>query len=444
MKNVVQGSVGILAANSLIGKGIDAVSAAIPAHKVVRAYNPAMIGGTSANGVVQSEVEKTLDAAMLSLTGETTVQLAWKAVFPNLTATQKVGIKVCCFSEYPRNNTKKEVVNAVIKRLQAFDVGSGQHLPNQNIIVYDLTAGYTNGIKDTTVLPDSQYQGSNDAPDAANGTVMCGSNAFVFTTILTQTIDYLINIPRLSVHDFGEITGALKSHVGSGTPPGNAHGNSLSDYIALINTPSFVKNKTKLIVYDSIYGVYEGGHHRDAQIWNTFTDNHSPSSLMVGQDPVAMDAVALSLIRAERTNRGLSAYGAGHVQIASQLGLGVYETPPFSQISYAVVNGATSITAQAPRYYHIPVVNAYPNPVRRGSGFHIMAAVEPGTRIEMVIYDTQGKPIRQLTSQTMDQGTYNFIWDGMDARGKLVVAGTYIVALQKGSRKMAKKTVVVN
>jgi hypothetical protein len=406
-----------------------------------------MIGGTAptANVLQQTEVDKTLTAAMLALTGTTTIQLAWKAVFPNLTATQKVGIKVCCYVDYPKNNTKRETINAVIKQLLAFDLGGGQHLPTSNIIVFDLGVGYmtNSNVVDISVLPSAQYQGSTTNVDNANGTVMCGGNAFVFSQIITQTVDYLINMPRLSTHAFGQITGALKSHIGSGGPPGSVHGNTLSDYVPLINTQSFLKNKTKLIVYDCIYGRYDGGHNNDPQTWNTFSDNHSPSSIMVGQDPVAMDSVAISLMNAERVNRSMGVYAPGHVQVAGQLGVGVYELAPFSQISYSVVSGATSINPQAPRYYHIPVVNAYPNPVRRGADFNIFTSVEPGTRVEVMIFAAQGALVRQLAAPSLEQGNHNFIWDGMDARGKMVPAGTYIVALQKSGQRIAEKMIAV-
>ena len=50
------------------------------------------------------------------------------------------------------------------------------------------------------------------------------------------------------------------------------------------------------------------------------------------------------------------------------------------------------------------------------------------------VHDTAGRLVRLLSSGWHEGGARRVVWDGMDARGRTVPAGIYLVTLKSGSR----------
>lgn len=86
----------------------------------------------------------------------------------------------------------------------------------------------------------------------------------------------------------------------------------------------------------------------------------------------------------------------------------------------------------------------YPNPFNAGT--RIRFQVSGNSRTQMVhlrVFNTAGHPITTLVHQPMAPGTYEVVWDGTDGFGFPVASGTYIVSLQQGALKTAKKMTLI-
>ena len=63
------------------------------------------------------------------------------------------------------------------------------------------------------------------------------------------------------------------------------------------------------------------------------------------------------------------------------------------------------------------------------------------TRVELTIYDVQGRRVRQIVSGTLEAGSYERTWDGRDDSGAPVASGAYFCWLRTTERNL-KRTVL--
>jgi hypothetical protein len=147
------------------------------------------------------------------------------------------------------------------------------------------------------------------------------SNRSYFTRIVTRDITKLINIPVLSDHDRIGVWGAVAS-LALGSV--DNHRRFLADNeaaglgIAEILAHETLRSKTVLHIMDGLVGQYAGGP--------TFQANYagSPGLIMISNDPVALDTLALERIEDGRRTRSVVPVGdkAHHLRQAAALGLG--------------------------------------------------------------------------------------------------------------------------
>lgn len=105
----------------------------------------------------------------------------------------------------------------------------------------------------------------------------------------------LINVRPLRTHAWSGVGGCIKNYIMFVSRPSQYHGNSCADLGAIWNLPR-VKGKTRLnvlvLLQPLFYGI--GRHHFDP----TYTWDYK--GILVGTDPVALDAVGLRLFQAKR------------------------------------------------------------------------------------------------------------------------------------------------
>ncbi len=65
------------------------------------------------------------------------------------------------------------------------------------------------------------------------------------------------------------------------------------------------------------------------------------------------------------------------------------------------------------------------------------------TRVELAIYDLEGKLVRTLVDRPENSGTYNELWNGRDDAGRDVPAGVYCYRLETDTFMQAKKMVLL-
>ncbi len=88
--------------------------------------------------------------------------------------------------------------------------------------------------------------------------------------------------------------------------------------MAEINAIPVIREKQRLVLFDALLGVYNGGPRWPRRyIWPY-------GGILVGTDPVAMDAVALLILDEKRRAEGMGSLigRAGSVNAAAALGLG--------------------------------------------------------------------------------------------------------------------------
>ncbi len=149
-----------------------------------------------------------------------------------------------------------------------------------------------------------------------------GSGSDHLSRVLDQ-VTAIINVPFLKTHNIASITCCLKnlSH-GLVQHPARFHGNGCSPFIADIVALPEIKDKLKLNVVDALRVVYRGGPNANS---GSISDL---GSILVSSDPVALDAVGVSILNDTRSRKGLEAIAASPEQVsylaqAHMLGLGV-------------------------------------------------------------------------------------------------------------------------
>jgi uncharacterized protein (DUF362 family) len=258
-------------------------------------------------------VRAVVDETLIALTGTPTTRDAWLTLLPRLQPSEVIGIKVNCINS--RQSSHPQVVYALAQSL----VEAVAFNPN-HVIIWDRTsrelkrARYTHntgatGIRCLATSDDIGYD--KQAPvEVGNG------RQVRLSKILSQMCTYLINVPVLKDHGIAGLTLSLKNHYGSIDRPGACHGNRCDPYVANLNAAPQIREKTKLIVCDALYGIYSGGPSGSPQWINR--------QLLAGTDPVALDYTGLTLIDQQRRERGMGLASARttYLQTAAALGLG--------------------------------------------------------------------------------------------------------------------------
>jgi uncharacterized protein (DUF362 family) len=254
----------------------------------------------------------------------------WSSLFSSYKTGETVGIKVNC--QWPRVATQPKVVAAVVNELVKLGI------PPDKIIIWDAEASallYSvmwNVSMEFRGVRTAATDKLEDAFDPAK-TMDLQGNPAPLSRLLTGPA-HLINVPVLKNHFEAGTTFALKNHVGSVGKDNKTRqmlfhlpideknpihkamgrGSPIAERIALINTAPDIKNKTRLIVGDALFGVYTRGPLGEPEF--------AYNGLIVGTDPVATDHQARLIIEGERKKKNLPIVPSLHIEQAIKLGLG--------------------------------------------------------------------------------------------------------------------------
>ena len=266
----------------------------------------------------------------------------WPSLFSSYKTGETVGIKVNC--QWPRVPTQPKVVSAIVNELVKIGI------PKDKIVVWDCEGNAL--MYSVMYLVRQEFSGVRvvatdqlgDSVDESK-TMDIQGNPIYLSRLLTGA-DHLINVPVLKNHFEAGITFALKNNVGSAgkdnksrqkvfhnpvdekNPMHKAMGRGapIAERIALINTAPDIKNKTRLIVGDALFGVYMRGPLGEPE----FVYN----GLIVGTDPVATDHQARLIIEDERKKRNLPFVPSSYIDHAIKLGLGA----PLDEMKVTPIN----------------------------------------------------------------------------------------------------------
>jgi uncharacterized protein (DUF362 family) len=312
--------------------------AILPFVDVFTVTRPDFMTGTSLIGSnIQPDIVKSmLHAAVMKMTGVTTVALAWESLFPALSASTLIGIKINTLG-MGNISTKPQVVDAIVDGLTQMLGGT---FPAYNIVVFDdrgkdshmKPAGYIlrndpgmyriTSIAYNTTLDPAAPMTVRQADADLWGTTFSVENVSQRLSKLVESLDYIINVPILKDHTQAGITFSMKNLYGLIDGPSRLHDNMCNPFIpALYSTTAAgvkLKDKIRLIVGDALIGCSTGGP--------AGYPNIKPCTIIVGTDPVAIDKWALDTINSLRpaklqiplTQVANVAQDARHIFAASQ------------------------------------------------------------------------------------------------------------------------------
>jgi uncharacterized protein (DUF362 family) len=281
-------------------------------------------GAVRGDIVDAARVRAMVQAGIQTLTSQKNLAAAWGQF---ASSNDVVGIKINTQAA-PLQNTRREVVDAIIEGLRAAGVAS------TNIIVWDrdpaklAAADFKNA---RAVIGDTGWDKNTFCNNKLAGKLIWGDLAFGsgdelsnlshFPNLLNR-ITKLINVPVLMDHETCGLTGSLYN-LSLGMVD-NARrfeqmGQRGDPYIAEIASLPPVREKLVLTIMDALVAGYAGGPSYKARF------SWPASSLYFSRDPVAVDAVCLELIEAKRKQAQVPPAGAraSHIQTAARAGTGV-------------------------------------------------------------------------------------------------------------------------
>jgi uncharacterized protein (DUF362 family) len=126
-----------------------------------------------------------------------------------------------------------------------------------------------------------------------------GSVGSQLSRILTERCDVLINVPILKDHDGAGVSISLKNMYGVINNPNKYHPNGCDPYVADVNMLPEIRSRLRLHICDATTASFEGGPGFKPQFtWKANT-------LLVSEDPVALDKIGWEMIEQKREERGL-------------------------------------------------------------------------------------------------------------------------------------------
>ncbi len=231
-----------------------------------------------------------------------------------------IGLKVNGLAG-PGMSTRAEVVNTLSNLLD--EVGR----PRKKHLIWDrfdreLSAlGFTLKTKGSGPLC---FGTDHRGVGYSNSLVSRGKVGGLLSRILVDYCDAVLNVPVLKDHGVAGITCALKNHYGSIHNPNKYHDNACDPYIADLNSLEQIRLKQRLIVVDALKVQFHGGPAYHPH----WAANYG--GILIGTDPVAIDAVGYKIIEDLRKTAGLETLkGTGrepiYIKTAGKYGLGAAE-----------------------------------------------------------------------------------------------------------------------
>jgi uncharacterized protein (DUF362 family) len=311
---------GFGAGSSAPGAGASALGLPAAAKsRVVLVRHPAVV---DASGKVQAPLlQSILDKAITTFSGKSTVADAWRQyVSPDDVVGLKIntlGLQEVKGTDYTRH------FPAFAEALAAGLRTAG--VKDANIVVWDRSeeemesAGLTIQ-KDTGRMRFiANKSGMMSSGNYAPATYPVGDRSSRVSAILADTCTVFFNVPVPKTHGKSLFTCALKNHYGSIDNPSSFHADGCSNPgIAEVNAIPIIRKKEKLVVSDALLIVPESGPRWRRSFIRPF------GGVIVGTDPVAVDAVALKVIDDARAAEGMEriAPQVKHLPLAEALGLG--------------------------------------------------------------------------------------------------------------------------
>jgi len=285
--------------------------AAGPASRIIVARDPSLLG---VSGAAQSaKATALLDKAVASFVGTNEAPAAWSRLF---SADDTVAIMVNGCHSRAEGPTRLDLLNHVIKKLTAAGVrGANIYLTERDDDQLAVNGNFT---ARTVPAPGVHFYAHN-WKDFGTTQYKMGSGRVRISRIYETPVTAIIRMPLFRKHMNFKFTGAMKMIMGHHSNPRGAHpgrarkrrgkkgGKSSVDknaFLADLNNIAPFKTKTRLVIVEGVGRLGFDG-------------------LLVGKDPVTIDARLWSLVRNQRLSSGIAPMP--YFQAGEQMGLGTLD-----------------------------------------------------------------------------------------------------------------------
>jgi uncharacterized protein (DUF362 family) len=326
LKQTMFGAAGLAAAGrfgkagSLFdGLAAGSARAAAEKSKVVLVRSQSVV---DAAGKVEADLLRAmLEKGITEFTGLGSAADAWRRYFA---PEDLVGLKVNTLGcsgikgmDYTRHYDA--IVGAIAGGLKTAGVA------DKNIVVWDRSeeemkeAGFTMQSDPGMMRFIANKVSRRDAGEYAEKAYPVGGLTSRVSRILDEVTTSMINVCVPKTHGRSVFTNALKNHYGTIDNPSRMHANGCTGPgIPEVNSIPIIRQKQKLVVSDALLMVVEAGPSWDRRFIRPF------GGVLIGTDPVAVDAVALAQMDELRKAEGMEplAPRVAHIGLAEELGLG--------------------------------------------------------------------------------------------------------------------------
>lgn len=359
-------------AHDLVNEGTSARSQVLRIHGSKVIPNANFVSDPYLDSIRDDKLEEMLGEGVKEFTKQKNLRMAWLDILTHYKKGDKIAIKPnfnFLNHGYKFTITSPQLINSVLKQLIE-TVG----VSPQEIFLYDLCKkipddivrnrisypiNYVERMDSKTIVDkirlrlyyglasadlDAEIKMRESIIDKNGSSVKC-----YIPKVITQS-QHLINMPLLTNHIFIANSGSLKNHYGTvrfsnfHSYPGVLHGGVLNKAIVDINSNDHIKNKTRIIIADGLFGVYNRGDNNEGgkkKPWRTF-NNDLPRSIFMSKDPVAMDSVMASIVIRERKAHKLNILSTEYLRDAMDSRLGIHEISErdikFTNIQYSTLS----------------------------------------------------------------------------------------------------------
>ena len=260
----------------------------------------------SHNDVVDMDrAEIVVAQGVKALAGITDIGEAFESLFPGITPSSKIAIKVNLISD---TDTRWETARGVVSGLSMM---FGRTYDVSNVTLFDHWSMSGHGYTAARFTFNGNTANLQSTSECDSGIYPVPGRQL---SSWIADAEFLINMPVLKDHSSNQLTLAFKNHYGSVYP--HSMCGQITSMLEL-NTHTQIKDKTSLVLLDGIFGIWRGGPHGYPQDWQTFPDENTPNSLFLSTDPVTTEYWGRETINAERASRGYGTYPATYVETAA-------------------------------------------------------------------------------------------------------------------------------